>query len=111
MIPMGTKFIKAVPSQQASTEAPPLIDLPASQLPDSSSYMMYIIELKINLPREVAPALQPFAKMPNSIMAMDSSGLLVLRDYSANIRRMLKVLEKIEVPDVPGSPAATEKKP
>jgi type II secretory pathway component GspD/PulD (secretin) len=110
MIPMGTKFIKAVPSAQASTEAPPLIDLPASQLPDSSSYMMYIVELKMARPREVAPALQPFAKMPNSIIAVDSSGIIIIRDYSANIRRMLKVAEKIEVPDAPETPP-TEKKP
>jgi len=111
MIPMGTKFIKAVPSAQAPLEAPPLIDLPASQLPDSSSYMMYIIELKTNRPREVAPALQPFSKMSGaSIMAIDSAGLLIIRDYSSNIRRMLKVLEKIEVPDAPETPA-TEKKP
>jgi hypothetical protein len=34
--------------------------------------------------------------MPNSIVAIKASDVLVLRDYSVNVRRMLLVLEKIE---------------
>ena len=83
IIPVGTEFVKAVPASQAGTEAGPVIDLPREQLPESDSYMTYIVELKIAMPRDVAPALQPFAKMPgSSIMAIDSAGLLILRDYS-----------------------------
>jgi len=96
MIPLGTKFVKAVPSAQASTEGAPVIELPAEQLPESSSYMLYVVKLKVRKPREVAPAMQPFAKMPNSIMAIDDAGILILRDYSTNIRRMLEVIDKIE---------------
>jgi hypothetical protein len=103
MVYMGTKFVKAVPNSQAAAEAAPIVDLPADQLPESSSYMTYIVELTSANPGEVAPALQPFAKMPNSIVAMNSSGLLILRDYSSNIRRMLRVLAKIDPPQ--GAPA------
>jgi type II secretory pathway component GspD/PulD (secretin) len=101
MVYMGTKFVKAVTSSQAMAEAPPIIDLPADQLPESSSYMTYIVELTSANPGEVAPALQPFARMPNSIVAINSSGLLILRDYSSNIRRMLRVLAKIDPPQAP----------
>jgi len=96
MIPLGTKFVKAVPSAQAPSEAAPVIDLSADQLPDSSSYMLYIVELKNRRPRDIGPAVQPFAKMPNSIVAIDEAGILILRDYSANIRRMLQVIDRIE---------------
>lgn len=98
MIPQGTQFIKAVAAAQAPTEAAPLINWPADQLPDSGTYIQYIAEVKHIRPHDAAPALQPLAKMPNSILAVDASGLLILRDYSANVRRMLQVLEKIDVP-------------
>jgi len=54
------------------------------------------VQLKERLPRDLAQALQPFAKLPNSVLGIDSAGMLVLRDYSANVKRMLQVLEKIE---------------
>ena len=96
MIPLGTKFVKAVPSEKAATEAAPVIDLPPDQLPESSSYMVYVVQLKYRRPSEVAQALQPFARMPNSIVALKDSGHLILRDYSSNIRRMLQILERID---------------
>jgi type II secretory pathway component GspD/PulD (secretin) len=96
MILLGSKFVKAVPSAQAPSEAAPEIDFPADQLPESSSYMVYVVQLKHRRPSEVAMALQPFARMPNSIVALKDADLLILRDYSSNIRRMLQVLERID---------------
>lgn len=58
--------------------------------------MLYIVELKSLAPREVAPVLQPFAKTPSSIVPVESSGLLLLRDYSTNVRRMLEVVQRME---------------
>ena len=77
------------------------------------------MKLKNVTPAQAAPALQPFARLPNSIIAIGSAGgsrpsskaslpnlpvifgakdnnLLILRDYSSNVRRMLQVLEKLE---------------
>jgi hypothetical protein len=95
-IPLGTKLVKAVPSEKVATEAAPVIDMPADQLPESSSYMVYVVQLKNRRPTEVAPALQPFARMPNSVVALKDPGILVLRDYSSNIRRMLQIIERID---------------
>jgi type II secretory pathway component GspD/PulD (secretin) len=97
-IPQGTKFIKVVAAAQAPTEAAPVIDWPADELPDSGTYIQYIVELKHALPRDVVPALQPLAKMPQSIIAIDSNSLLVLRDYSSNVRRMMQMLAKLDKP-------------
>lgn len=96
MIPFGTKFVKAVPVGQAPTEPAPVIELPADQLPDSSSYMVYVVELTSRKPNDILPAIQPFAKMPNSILTIPDGGLIILRDYSANIRRMLQVIDQLE---------------
>ncbi len=96
MILIGTKFVKAVSSNLAPTEPAPVIELPADQLPDSSSYMVYVVELTSRKPSDIVPALQPFSKMPNSIVAINDGGLLILRDYSSNIRRMLQIIDRLE---------------
>ena len=96
MVYLGTRYVKAVPSKEAPTETAPVIELPAAQLPESSSYLTYFVQLKNRAAEEVIGALQPFARMPNSIVAIKGSDVLVLRDYSVNVRRMLLVLEKIE---------------
>lgn len=96
MVLQGTKHVKAVPSQQAASEAPPLIDLPPDQLPDSSSYMMCIVEVKFRRPSDLGMIFSQLSKTPNSILAMKESNVLVLRDYSSNIRRMLQVLARLD---------------
>jgi type II secretory pathway component GspD/PulD (secretin) len=96
MIPQGTDIVKAVPSAVAPVEAVPICELAPHELPDSQSYICYVVQLKELPPRDVAQALQPFAKTPNSILGIDSAGVLVLRDYSVNVKRMLQVLEKVD---------------
>jgi type II secretory pathway component GspD/PulD (secretin) len=109
VIPMGTDFVKAVPMAQAAMEAGPAVDLSPDQLPRSDSYLTYIVRLKHASPREMAPALAPLARMPgSSIMVVEGSGLLVLRDYSNNVRHMLQLLDKIDVPG--GLPRSSREK-
>ena len=96
MIPQGPDIVKAVPAAAASIEAAPICDLAPNELPESQSYVCYIVQLKERRPRDLAQALQPFSKLPNRILGIDSAGLLVFRDYSVNVKRMLQVLEKIE---------------
>jgi type II secretory pathway component GspD/PulD (secretin) len=96
MIPQGADVVKAVPPNVAATEAVPICRLKPEELPESSSYTHYIVRLKRLRPRDVAQALQPFAKLPNSILGIDSEQTLMLRDYAVNVRRMLQVLEELE---------------
>ena len=96
MIPQGTKHVKAVARQAAGQECPPVLDLPRDQLPDCGTYIPYFVELKHQKPRDVVAGIQPFASMPNSILAIDSANLVVLRDFSSNVRRMAEVLERID---------------
>jgi len=96
MVYLGTKFVKVVPLAAAASECPPIVELSPDQLPDSSSYLTYIVKLEKLRPEEAVPFLQPFAKLPNSIIGVKGSPVLFLRDYSSNVRRMLEVLEKVE---------------
>jgi type II secretory pathway component GspD/PulD (secretin) len=93
---MGTKYVKVVPAAQAHTEAPPFIRLPPNRLPESGSYLMYEVKLKKASVVDLLPALQPFSKLPNSIVAVRNANLLILRDYSANVRLMLELVEKLD---------------
>lgn len=97
IIPMGEKFAKAVPTTQANQEGAPLQRLDAEDLPDLGSYITHVVQVKYARPSELLPALTPFAKVPNSILPIDSSQMLVLRDYTENVKRMLELIEEIDV--------------
>ncbi len=97
MIPVGEKFVKAVPSTQALTEGAAFTKLDTAQLPEAGQYVTHIAQLKYARPTEVVPVLQPFAKIPNSILPVDTSQILVIRDYAENVKRMLEMIKKIDI--------------
>jgi type II secretory pathway component GspD/PulD (secretin) len=96
MVVVGDDAVKAVPADQAYAVPPPEIDLPWPQLPESSSMMMRTVHLKNLKPSEMVPVLAPFSHLRNSILAIDGKQLLILRDYSANIRVQLRMIEELE---------------
>jgi general secretion pathway protein D len=67
------------------------------QMPDLGSYITHVVQLKYTKPQEMVPVLQPFAKMQNSILPIDSSQILVLRDFAENVKRMLELIREIDV--------------
>ncbi len=98
MIYLGTRYVKAVPSAQAPQEGGPVMEIPWEELPDSSSFLTYIAPLKHIKAAEAVSLLQPFAKLPNSIIGTRGYDVLFLRDYSSNVRRMMEVLEMADKP-------------
>lgn len=99
MVYLGMQYVKVVPSAQAPQEPGPVVEKPWQELPDSSSYVTYIAKLKYLAPEQATGILQPFAKLPNSIIGMKGSDVIILRDYSANVRRMMQVLETADKPN------------
>lgn len=97
MIPIDDKFVTAVPTQQALQEGAPFTQKKREDLPEGGQYTTHIAQLRYAKASEVATVLQSFAKMPNGILAIDSSQILVIRDYAANVKRMLEVLDRIDV--------------
>jgi type II secretory pathway component GspD/PulD (secretin) len=96
MVLSGEDAVKAVPAASVRTESPPEITLPWRLLPESSSPMSRTVHLSHLKPSETVPVLMPFANLPNSILPIDSQRILVLRDYSSNIRQQLKLLEELD---------------
>src|SRR6202012_771912 len=48
-------------------------------------------------PSIMAPLITPFAKLPNAVYPIDDNGILVIRDYAENVKRMLEMIAKIDV--------------
>jgi general secretion pathway protein D len=97
MIPVGDKFVKAVPSNMADKEGMEISKTPVSDLPNAEQFITRIVKLKTAKPSELAPTLQGLAKTPTAVTPIDANQTLILRDYSSNIRRMLEIIEKVDV--------------
>lgn len=97
MIPVKERFVKAVPSTLAATEGAEISTIPAEELPIAEQFITRIVKLKTAKPTEIAATLQGLAKSPTAVTPIDSNQTLILRDYSSNIKRMLEIIEKIDV--------------
>jgi len=97
MIPQGEKFVKAVSSTDAPKEGARIAKL-GDEFPEAEQYVTHIVQLEIARPTEMKQMLDSFTKNPAGIVAIDSSQILVLRDYASNIRRMLELIEQVDVP-------------
>ncbi len=96
IIPTGEKFLTVVPTAQANQEAAAFSTAMAKDLPEASQYLTKVVQLKYIHPSEVVPVITPFAKNPSGIVAIESSSVLVLRDFAINIKRMLEIIEEVD---------------
>ncbi|MGH7972264.1 MAG: secretin N-terminal domain-containing protein, partial [Limisphaerales bacterium] len=71
----------------------------AEQLPDLGQFVTQVIQTTNAKPSDLVQALTPFASpgLANGILPIDTSQILVLRDYSENVKRMLEMVKKIDV--------------
>ncbi len=97
MVNVGEKFVKAVPSPNAPGTAASFLKDP-SGLGEIGQYVTYVMQVTNVKPSEVMPAIQSFAStVPNPILPIDSSQILVLRDFSENVKRMVEMVKRIDV--------------
>ena len=97
MINIGDKFVKALPEAQGNTAGAAFNTNNAASLPNLGQYVTHVVQLKYAKPSEMVPVLQPFVKIPNAILPIDTSMILVLRDYAENVKRMLELINQIDV--------------
>ncbi|MGO9535951.1 MAG: secretin N-terminal domain-containing protein [Limisphaerales bacterium] len=97
LVNVGDKFVKVLPVEQANSAGAKINHGEASQLPEMGSYVTHIVQLKYVKPTIMMPIIQPFAKLPNSILAIDDNGILVLRDNAENVKRMLEMIDQVDV--------------
>jgi general secretion pathway protein D len=97
VINVGDKFVKVLPTDQAGTAAEEFNSEDPSQLPELGSYVTRIVQLQYIKPSQMVPIIQPFAKSPNAILPIDDNMLLVLRDNAENIKRMVEMIQKVDI--------------
>ncbi len=98
--PMGEKFVTIVPIANAGGQGVKFSNLRkenADQLPEAAQYTTMVVQLEHSKPSEVVPAIQPFAQNAAGIVPIDSSGVIVLRDYAINIKRMVEIINKVDI--------------
>jgi len=102
MIPFSDKWVKAVPAANAGAEGAAMYEGKASNLPEAEQFVTQVIQLKYARPTEVVPLLATFTKNPASgVIAIESSQLLVVRDYASNVRRIAELIAKIDISPPP----------
>ena len=97
MVNVGDKFVKVVAEAQSGSAAAPFNTNSASQLPDLGQYVTHVVQLKYAKPSELVPVLTPFSKIPNGILPLDANQIVILRDYAENVKRMLEMVNQIDV--------------
>jgi len=94
-VKIGEKFVELVPSASALQSGSAFNSDPKS-LAEAAQFVTQIVKLKYALASEVQQAVNPFARTPNGILAVDSTQTLIIRDYAINVKRMLEVIEEID---------------
>lgn len=99
VVNVGEKFVTVVPTTEAGKIAGHLNTDEVTQLPDLGSIITRIVQLKYTKPADLVAALTPFASGASAtpVLPIEGSGMLVLRDNVANVKRMLEMIEKVDV--------------
>ena len=99
VIPQGDKFMQVIPAAEVAKSPPTFfpkltIDvIPDSELPIMGPYPLKHIEAGAAL-----DIIQSMAKSPNAIVSVDGANVLFIRDAANNVKRMLVMLEQVDVP-------------
>ena len=97
MINVDDKFVKAMPVAEAAGGGAPIERGDAKSLPSLGQYVTHVVQLTNVTPSIMMPLIQPFAKIPNSILPIEGNNILVIRDYAENVKRMLEMIEQVDV--------------
>ena len=93
----GGKFVKAVQSDQAGAAGQVVDDTGTTNIANMGSFITHIVQLKYVKPTLMVPIIQPFARLQGSIYPIDDNGIIVIRDYAENVKRMLEMISRIDV--------------
>ncbi len=97
VINVGDKFVKVVTSDLANSAGAELDRSGSTNLPNMGTYITHIHQLHYVKPSVMMPLIAPFGKLPGGLAPIDDNGILVMRDYAENIKRMLEMIEAIDV--------------
>jgi general secretion pathway protein D len=96
MIPFGEKFVKAVPANESTYQGAEFTYTDPSKLPIADQFVNYVMQTKYVKPSDLTQVISPMLRTPQNMQAFDSSMLLVIRDYSANVKRVAELVNKLD---------------
>ena len=99
VIPVGEKFIKVVPSQQAPQEGAKATDQATGDFSELGQFVTKLVKVTKVKPGDIAQAIQQFqsGKVQNAVLAFDDQNFFILRDMSANVKRMAELIKELDV--------------
>ena len=97
IVPVGDKFVKVVPLAEAAGAGGLFDTNGVASIPDIGTYMTHIVQLRYVNPTAMIPLIQPYAKIAGGLSGIDENGILVMRDLPENIKRMLDMIDRIDV--------------
>ena len=97
LVPLGERFVKAVPAAEAIQHAPHLTDVPEDQLPDSGEFITRTVRLQQVKPSEAVEFLKPLTKTPDGLIPIDSSQTLLIHADAVTMKQLLDVLKSVDV--------------
>lgn len=99
VLPVGEKFVKVVPSQQAVLEGAQATDQPADQFSELGQFVTKLVKVTKVKPGDIAQAVQQFAstKVANPVLVFDDQNFFILRDMSPNVKRMVELIKELDV--------------
>lgn len=95
VIPQG-RFLKIVDSGGVSTQTTPVYSR-ATPVPDTDRFMTRLYRLQYVSAAEVMGVLQKFKTKDGDITAYEPGQLLIITDTGANISRMIRIIEELDV--------------
>jgi general secretion pathway protein D len=95
VVPQG-EFLKIVDSAGAAQSVPPLYSR-AAPVPETDAYVTRLYRLKSVSATEVANLLGKFKSKEGDITVYEPSGLLIITDTGAHIRRLIRLIEEVDV--------------
>ncbi len=99
VIPVGEKFVKVVPSQQAVQEGAKSDENPAETYSELGQFITKLIKVTKIKPGDIAQAVQQFAsgKVQNPVLVFDDQNFFIVRDMAANVKRMAELIKELDV--------------
>lgn len=99
LVKSGEKVLKVVPSAAAAGAAGQPDARSVTNLNELGTFMTHIVQLKYAKPSEMVAFLTPVFGTPGmpAPVAIDSTYILILRDNEENVKRMLEMIERIDV--------------
>jgi general secretion pathway protein D len=99
VIPVGEKFIKVIPSQQAVQEGAPASEVPAEEFSELGQFVTKLVKVTKVKPGDIAQPVQQFAsgKVQNPVLVFDDQNFFILRDMAANVKRMVELIKELDV--------------